>query len=128
MPNIENLKKVREKVFQHKYPKKHQEFGGAGLIITDDPKRMGNNSDLIVYHRDAQSLSWLVFQLKEIFSDSLDYMVKYHFYETIGSIYNECLSHEMSVHETMIYMLGRAEKWISEDEYPTIEDDHEEGP
>ena len=128
MPNIENLKKVREKVFKHKYPKKHQEFGGAGLIVTDDPKRMGNNSDLIVYHRDAQSLSWLVFQLKEIFSDSLDYMVKYHFYETIGGIYNECLRHEMSVHETMIYMVGWAEKWISDDEYPTLQDDIEEGP
>ena len=128
MPNIENLKTVREKVFKHKYPKKHQEFGGAGLIVTDDPKRMGNNSDLIVYHRDAQSLSWLVFQLKEIFSDSLDYMVKYHFYETIGGIYNECLRHEMSVHETMIYMVGWAEKWISDDEYPTLQDDIEEGP
>jgi len=127
MPNIENLKKVREKVFKHKYPKKHQEFGGAGLIVTDDPKKMGG-SEVIVYHRDAQSLSWLVFQLKEIFSDSLDYMVKYHFYETIGGIYNECLRHEMSVHETMIYMVGWAEKWISDDEYPTLEDDHEEGP
>ena len=127
MPNIENLKKVREKVFKHKYPKKHQEFGGAGLIVTDDPKKMGG-SEVIVYHRDAQSLSWLVFQLKEIFSDSLDYMVKYHFYESIGGIYNECLRHEMSVHETMIYMVGWAEKWISDDEYPTLEDDHEEGP
>jgi hypothetical protein len=83
---------------------------------------------VVVYHRDAQSLSWLVFQLKEIFSDSLDYMVKYHFYETIGGIYNECLKHEMSVHETMIYMVGWAEKWISDDEYPTLEDDYEEGP
>jgi hypothetical protein len=127
MPNIENLKKVREKVFKHKYPKKHQEFAGAGLIVTDDPKR-SDNSAIVVYHRDAQSLSWLVFQLKEIFSDSLDYMVKYHFYETIGGIYNECLRHEMSVHETMIYMVGWAEKWISDDEYPTLEDDHEEGP
>jgi len=127
MPNIENLKKVREKVFKHTYPKKHLAFAGAGLIITDDPKKMGG-SEVIVYHRDAQSLSWLVFQLKEIFSDSLDYMVKYHFYETIGGIYNECLRHEMSVHETMIYMVGWAEKWISDDEYPTLEDDHEEGP
>jgi hypothetical protein len=127
MPNIENLKKVREKVFTHKYPKKHQAFAGAGLIITDDPKKMGG-SEVIVYHRDAQSLSWLVFQLKEIFSDSLDYMVKYHFYETIGGIYNECLRHEMSVHETMIYMVGWAEKWISDDEYPTLQDDIEEGP
>ena len=127
MANIENLKKVREKVFEHKYPNKHRAFAGAGLIITDDPKKMGG-SEVIVYHRDAQSLSWLVFQLKEIFSDSLDYMVKYHFYETIGGIYNECLRHEMSVHETMIYMVGWAEKWISDDEYPTLEDDHEEGP
>jgi hypothetical protein len=55
-------------------------------------------------------------------------MVKYHFYETIGGIYNECLRHEMSVHETMIYMVGWAEKWISDDEYPTLEDDYEEGP
>ena len=127
MPNIENLKTVREKVFKHKYPSKHRAFGGAGLIVTDDPKR-SDNSAIVVYHRDAQSLSWLVFQLKEIFSDSLDYMVKYHFYETIGGIYNECLRHEMSVHETMIYMVGWAEKWISDDEYPTLEDDHEEGP
>jgi hypothetical protein len=127
MPNIENLKKVREKVFKHSYPKKHPSFAGAGLIITDDPKKR-DDSAVVVYHRDAQSLSWLVFQLKEIFSDSLDYMVKYHFYETIGGIYNECLKHEMSVHETMIYMVGWAEKWISDDEYPTLQDDIEEGP
>ena len=127
MPNIENLKKVREKVFKHTYPKKHLAFAGAGLIITDDPKKMGG-SKVIVYHRDAQSLSWLVFQLKEIFSDSLDYMVKYHFYESIGGIYNECLRYEMSVHETMIYMVGWAEKWISDGEYLTLEDDIEEEP
>lgn len=122
MPNIENLKKVREKVFKHNYPKKHRAFAGAGLIITDDPKKMGDSA-VVVYHPDAQSLSWLVFQLKEIFSDSLDYMVKYNFHETIGGIYNECLRHDMSVHETMIYMVGWAEKWISDDEYPTLQDD-----
>ena len=43
MPNIKNLKKVREKVFKHTYPKKHPAFAGAGLIITDDPKKMGGS-------------------------------------------------------------------------------------
>ncbi len=44
MPNIENLKKVREKVFKHKYPKKHRAFAGAGLIITDNPNKRDDSA------------------------------------------------------------------------------------
>jgi hypothetical protein len=121
MTKIEQLKLVREKIFKHKYPKVHIEFAGAGLIVTDVVNRTFHESDIVVYHPNAQSLSWLVYQLKSVFQDSVDAENKYEFYGQIGDVFLECLKFEMTIHETMIYMVGWAEKWISNDEFPKID-------
>lgn len=43
--------------------------GGANLIITDDPNYMGLPHDTRILTENAAELSWLVFELKEIFED-----------------------------------------------------------
>jgi hypothetical protein len=121
MTKLEQLRIVRDKIFKNKYPKKHIEFGGANLIITDQIDRNFHDGDILVYHPDAQSLSWLVYQLKSIFEDSIDAVNKYEFYGRIGELFLDCLNCEMTVRETMIYMIGWAEKWIADDEFPKID-------
>lgn len=122
MTKLEQLMQVRKKIFNHKYPKTHTEFAGAGLIVTDVRNRNYHSGDVLVYHPDAQSLSWLVYQLKHIFQDSVDAFNKYEFYGQIGDVFLECIKFKMTAHETMIYMVGWAEKWIREDEFPKIDD------
>jgi hypothetical protein len=121
MTKLEQLRTVRNKIFNNKYPKKHMEFGGANLIVTDQIDRNFHDGDVLVYHPDAQSLSWLVYQLKSIFEDSIDAVNKYDFYGRIGEHFLECLNCEMTVRETMIYTIGWAEKWIVDDEFPKID-------
>ena len=121
MTKLEQLRTVRNKIFKNKYPKKHMEFGGANLIVTDQIDRNFYDGDVLVYHPDAQSLSWLVYQLKSIFEDSIDAVNKYEFYGRIGEHFLECLNCEMTVRETMIYTIGWAEKWIVDDEFPKID-------
>lgn len=47
---IELLKSTIE---QGKFPKKHKMFGGANLIITDDPNRNFHPGDIIVFSEYA---------------------------------------------------------------------------
>ena len=106
--SLEKFQIIKRIVFEKSYPSKHAEFGGAGLIVTDDPDRNHYETDILVFHPEAQSLSWLVFQLKELFEHEINSINKYYFYGTLGEMMNDCIRSGCSLHETMIYILGRA--------------------
>lgn len=83
MNKIEILK---EKIKSGKFPNKFEHFGGANLIITDDPSRKGYPHDTVIYTEHASAISWLIFELKDIFNEKIDYMNKYEFYPYIGEL------------------------------------------
>jgi len=69
-------------------------FMGADIIISDDPGCPSSNgwSDYTkVVTPYAKELSWLIFQLKDIFADELDYQNKYWFYGTLAETANSYL-------------------------------------
>ena len=80
-------------------------FGGANLIISDDPNRQRKDHDVFVLSKDAMALSWLVYQLKDIFNEDIDYMNKYLFYPSIGGLFNEAISKQLNVREQMHFVI-----------------------
>jgi hypothetical protein len=73
---LENLK---ENLSAGNIPVNYPHFGGAGLIVTDNPTRKSHPSDLVVFTHHAGAISWLIIQLKGIYENTLDYSNKYEF-------------------------------------------------
>ena len=84
--NTELLNKTKQVIENSDYPKRHKFFAGANLIITNDPNRNHHKDDILVVTQYANEISWLIYQLKEIFSDEIDYGNKYTFYPYVGEI------------------------------------------
>ena len=69
-------------------------FGGADISIV--PKLPDNKDDFysspqFVVTNYAKELSWLIFKLKEIFNEDLDYMNKYSFYGRLAERANKSI-------------------------------------
>ena len=107
--NIELLKSIVE---QGKFPTDFPHFGGANLIITDDPKRNFHEGDTVIYSEHASALSWLVVQLKEIYNSELDYINKYDFYPYIGKLIQSSINANDELLETMLFVVEKIkEDW-----------------
>jgi len=67
---MNKLSVLRNKIESGKFPQEFPEFGGANLIITSDQNRRFHEGDVVVYSIHAPALSWLVTELKNIYSSS----------------------------------------------------------
>ena len=82
----ENINALREIILTEdigKLSKKSPLFGGADISIVaklPDKKDDFYGDPQFVVSKYSKELSWLVFKLKEIFKDDLDYLNKYPFY------------------------------------------------
>lgn len=101
------LEKLREDIEKGRFPRECEHFGGADLIISDDPDRPIRDPEGIVFvvSPHAGALSWLVFQLKAVFNDQLDYMNKYQFYPMIGHLIQESLLSDELLFESMQFVV-----------------------
>ncbi|MDO5510370.1 MAG: hypothetical protein Q4F57_06715 [Weeksellaceae bacterium] len=71
-------------------------FGGADIkIVHTRPKPKPENSfydePQFVVTKYAKELSWLIFQLKDVFSSELNYMNKYEFYSRLAERANKSI-------------------------------------
>jgi hypothetical protein len=105
-----NIQTLRSIVEQGKFPKKHKHFAGAGLIITDDPTYTGHADDIVVCTPHAGALGWLVYELKEIYNEKIDYMNKYDFYPSIGLIIKEEFFNDGELIDAMLKVIDEIEK------------------
>ena len=105
-----NIQTLRLNVEQGKFPKKHKHFAGAGLIITDDPTYTGHSDDVVICTPHAGALGWLVYELKEIYKEKIDYMNKYAFYPLIGDIIKETFSNEGELIDSMVMVIDEIER------------------
>ena len=92
------------------FPKYFPHFGGANLIITDDPNRNFDDGDTIIYSEHASALSWLVFELKKIYSSKLNYRNKYDFYPYIGSLIQASVNANDDLFETMLFVVKKIDE------------------
>ena len=98
-----------------KFPKEFSHFGGANLIITDDPNRNFREGTVVVYTEHASALSWLVFELKKIYDSKLNASNKYGFYPYIGELIQASVKAYDDLFETMLFVVDKIEEdWGSE--------------
>lgn len=67
-------------------------FAGANLIVSNDPARRRYDHDVFVLTPYAEEISWVVFQLKQVFSDEIDYFTKHGFYPALGRAANKAIA------------------------------------
>ena len=97
-------------------------WGGAGLIVTDKPRK---DSAVVVATKYAGEVSSLVTELRDRLNDYLDYFNKYAFYPRLGEAANRCIAENGDVLVCIISeILGEAGD-IADEWYPTDEDGKE---
>ena len=107
MKQIENLRTV---INRGQFPKELSHFGGADLIITNDPKRSFREGTVVVYTEHAAALSWLVFELKKIYDSKLNAANKYDFYPYIGELIQASVKANDDLFETMLFVVDKIEE------------------
>ena len=105
--SISNLKDL---INSGKFPKEFSHFGGADLIITDDPNRNFHERDIVIYTKHASALSWLVFELKKIYDSKLNAANKYDFYPYIGELIQSSVNAYDDLFETMLFVVDKIEE------------------
>lgn len=100
--NTQKLLETIETIKRKSYPKEYEEFGGAELIVTNDKNYTGHEGDTVVYTNYNYELSWLVYQLGNVYHDEIDYMNKYAFYPGLGDAMNEGILRKDSLKEIML--------------------------
>ena len=106
------VKKLREEVVNNPVIKNTELFQGGNLIITNDKTRKSKPHDIIVYTNDAIELSWLIFKLKDLFQDDIDYVNKYSFYTHIGNLINQAIKKRLNLKQQMLYVIDNLDKFI----------------
>lgn len=91
MDNLKQKKEVYNQILKRTFPENHKEWGGAGLIITKDPKYKGYSTDLVIFSNDANVYSWLLTELYRIYDSKIDYTNKYVFILEYGNLVQEQL-------------------------------------
>ena len=107
MNEIENLRTV---INSGQFPKEFSHFGGADLIITNDPNRSFREGTVVVYTEHAAALSWLVFELKKIYDSKLNASNKYGFYPYIGELIQSSVNAYDDLFETMLFVVDKIEE------------------
>ena len=98
-----------------KFPTDFEHFGGANLIITDDPNRRFREGTVVVYTEHAAALSWLVFELKKIYDSKLNAANKYDFYPYIGELIQSSVKANDDLFDTMLFVVDKIEEdWGNE--------------
>ena len=121
---LENLK---ENLSASNYPVNYPHFGGAGLIITNNPARNSHEGDLVVYTEHAGAISWLIIQLKGIYENELDYSNKYEFYQSIGQFAIEAIQSGHALPEILHTITEKVtDSWPIETTAKTMESANED--
>ena len=93
-------------------------FGGADISIVSKTPNINDGfygSPQFVITKYSKELSWLIFQLKEIFKDDLEYMNKYPFYGHLAERANKSISmNSDDLKKILLVVLDEAEKMSKE--------------
>ena len=107
---MNEIEKLKSLIDQGKFPTDFPHFGGANLIITNDPNRNYHEADVVVYTDHAAAVSWLVIELKKIYDESLNFRNKYNFYPYIGELIQASVNANDDLFETMLFVMDKIEE------------------
>ncbi len=69
--NTKLLESIQSQVQSGSIPENYEHFAGADLIISDRANRERHGDETFICSLYASQLSWLVFQLREIYTDEI---------------------------------------------------------
>jgi len=107
---LRNLLSLKDIINSGQFPTDYPHFGGANLIITNDPNRNYHEGDVVVYTEHAGALSWLIVELKKVYDSKLDYLNKYDFYPYIGELIQASVKANDDLFETMLFVVDKIEE------------------
>ena len=108
-----SIAELKAKIEKGKFPLDYTHFAGTNLIITNDENYHGIEDDIVICTPHAGPLSWMVFQMKEIFKDHLNQQNKYEFYPAIGDILRNKFKQEGDLIDIMLFILTEMEEQFS---------------
>lgn len=82
---IKQLNLLKEKILKEEYKEYKKEWGGAGLIVTSnkDDKR---KADIKIITKHAKPITYLLYKLKDIYKEYIDYSNKKEFYAYVVNL------------------------------------------
>ena len=82
--NIERFNALETALKKADFASDGKFFAGANLIISNDPSRKRYDHDEFVFTPYAEEVSWVIFQLRDVFASQIDYLTKRGFYPALG--------------------------------------------
>ncbi|MDZ4815386.1 MAG: hypothetical protein SGI71_03870 [Verrucomicrobiota bacterium] len=110
--NTTLLSSIEDFITSESVPRDGDLFAGAGLIVTDDPKRNRHEDDVFVQSPLARQISWVIFQMQSVFSDEIDYLNKRTFYPAMGRAANAALKSGLSEKDVLRAIIAEAKDFF----------------
>lgn len=107
------LSSVEEFISNQTIPSNLDLFAGAGLIVSDDPQRNRSAEDVFVLSPQARQISWVIYQMKSVFSDEIDYRNKLTFYPSLGRAANRAIADRLTDSEVLRAIVAEAKNFWS---------------
>jgi hypothetical protein len=111
--NIEKLNALEMAIQEGKFHPDCRHFAGAGLIISNDPDRGRLEGDEIVFSSSSSELSWVIFELKEVFASHIDNLTKLGFYPAVGRAANRAIRSGAGLQDIQSAMVQEAKDFWS---------------
>ena len=83
--NIDRLNRLEAEICSGNHREASACFQGADLILSEQPISSPRPGHLVIISGDALILSWIVLEIKEVFTEEIDYRNKLEFYPGLGA-------------------------------------------
>ena len=104
---VNNLLLLKEMVLLRESEKFKKEWAGAGVIVTSN-KEDNRKADVKLITKHAKPISFLLYKLKDIYKDYIDYSNKHEFYSYIVNIVDkEEMEKEEDSRKVLVYIIDK---------------------
>jgi len=104
---VNNLLLLKEMVLLGESEKFKKEWAGAGVIVTSN-KEDNRKVDVKLITKHAKPISFLLYKLKDIYKDYIDYSNKHEFYSYIVNIVDKDeMEKEEDSRKVLVYIIDK---------------------
>lgn len=104
---VNNLLLLKEMVLLGEFEKFKKEWSGAGVIVTSN-KEDNRKADVKLITKHAKPISFLLYKLKDIYKDYIDYSNKHEFYSYIVNIVDrDEMEKEEDSRKVLVYIIDK---------------------
>lgn len=112
--NYKILSEVIKRIYTDDIPRDFKEFGGAGLIVTNDKNNNYQGKDVLVISHYNHEISWLVYMLAKVFKNRINWLNKFDFYPMLGKEANQLISKKVELDKILLTMIIKAIIWAKD--------------